>query len=259
MEQGENASKVFGGEEQSETIEKLYNESARYFADLIKERLGEEKNTIYTMADLGSFKGEFLASILVNLPEYTFDTVAIDLEQNVTKNKVAQKKVAAHLYSLPLPDKSIDVEIMRYVLAWNDAEKQKEILKEIARTVKGFAIIQHAGADSENADEWRMRMDDLLDGKEVPKLKRIGHYFSSREEVENWLTENNIPFERISERRVDAVSDVFIKRFALGGEDAEKTCEILADKDYIIQTTWLVYPQKEADRSLEVGLPKWYF
>jgi len=109
-----------------------------------------------------------------------------------------------------------------------------------------FSVIEYihgeSRADNKNSDEWRLRLDDLLDGEEVPKAKRIGHYFSSREEIEKWMKENNINFERLSERKVDYVSNVFIERLELDEDDATKTKNILDDKDYIIQTTWVILP-----------------
>jgi hypothetical protein len=58
------------------------------------------------------------------------------------------------------------------------------------------------------------------------------------------MTEENINFERIAERKVNEVSNVFIERWALNEVDSEKTNKILADKNYIIQTTWLITPNK---------------
>lgn len=243
MEQGERASEIFGGKAESETVEKLYGESAKFFSDIIREKLNGKTVKTYTLADVGGFKGEFLENILKNLSEYNFDTIGVDLEKNLKENNIVKKKIAADLSKLPISGKSIDIAIARYILVWNNEEKQKEILKEISRIVGNFAIVQHAGADSENSDKWRMKLDDLLDGEEVPKAKRTGHYFSSREEIEKWMEENNIRFERISERKVDNLSNVFIERLALSEEDAKKTREILTGKDYIIQTTWLIYSQ----------------
>ncbi len=244
MGQGEKASEVFGGKAMSQTTEKIYSESAQYFSKIIRKKLGKKTDKIYTLADMGSFKGELLKDILANLPEYNFKTIGVDLlEKNLKENKITENKIVADLSRLPISDKNIDVAIVRYVLQWNNKEKQKKILKEISRTIKGFAIIQHAGADNENSDAWRGNIDNLLDGKEVKKIKRMGHYFSSREEIEEWMKESSIKFERLSERKVSSVSNVFIERWGLNEEEARKTREILGDKDYITQTTWLVSPQ----------------
>jgi ubiquinone/menaquinone biosynthesis C-methylase UbiE len=238
--QGEKASEVFKGESNSLTIKQLYEESAEYFADIIKSKLSD-KNKTYKLADLGSFKGELLGNILGKLHDYKFNTIAVDINEEALKeNSFAQKKIIATLDKTTLKNKSVDIAICRYVLQWNNQQKQQEILKEISRITKGFAIIQHVGADNENSDKWRERIDDLLDGEEIPKLKRIGHHFSSRDEIENWMQENKINFERLTERKVENVSNVFIERYNLNDEESLKTKEILGDKNYIIQTTWLI-------------------
>jgi len=244
IEQGENSSKVFSGEmNKSETTKELYGQSAEFFANIIREKLTPDRE--YKLADLGCYGGELLQNILDFLPEYQFNTIGIDCEKNLANNKSAEEKIVADLEQIPLADKSVDVAISRYTLAWNNAEKQKEILKETSRIVHDFAIIQHAGADGENSDAWRAKFDDLFDGNEVPSCKRVGYYFSSREEIEKWMNENKIEFKRIAERRVEAVSNVFIERWALNETDSEKTRHVLSDKDYIIQTTWLIKSNKK--------------
>jgi hypothetical protein len=243
IEQGENSSKVFSGEEnKTQTTVELYGQSAEFFADMIRERL--MPNREYKLADLGCYGGELLQNILDLLPNYKFHTIGVDCEKNLENNKSAEEKIVADLEQIPLADKNVNVAISRYTLAWNNAEKQKEILKEISRIVCNFAIIQHAGADGENSNDWRAKFDDLFDGDEVPACKRTGYYFSSREEIEKWMNENKIKFERIVERKVEEVSNVFIERWALNEEDSEKTRKILADKNYVIQTTWLITPNK---------------
>jgi len=238
--QGEKSSVVFRGESNSLTTKQIYEESAEYFADIIKSKLSD-KNKTYKLADLGSFKGELLGNILEKLHDYKFNTIAVDINKEALKeNSSAQKKIIATLDKITLEDKSVDVAICRYVLQWNNQQKQQEILKEISRITKGFAIIQHAGADNENSDKWRERIDDLLDGEENPKLKRTSYYFSSRSEIENWMQENKINFERLMERRIEDASNIFIERYNLNDEESLKTKEILGDKNYIIQTTWLV-------------------
>lgn len=237
---GEKSSNVFKGESNSLAVRELYGESAEYFADVIKNKLSD-KNKTYKLADLGSFKGELLGNVLDKLPDYKFNTIAVDINEEALKeNSSVQEKIITTLDKSTLKDKSMDVVLCRYVLAWNNQKKQQKILKEIARIVKGFAIIQHAGADVGNSDGWRKKIDDLLDGEEIPKLKRVGHYFSSRNEIEDWMKENKINFERLMERRIENLSDVFIERYNLNKKESKKTKGILGDKNYIIQTTWLV-------------------
>ncbi len=248
--QGIATSKVFEGrsEKGSLTIKHLYAESAAYFAEIIKNNL-PENSTPYTFADFGSAKGELLKNVLNLLKSYHFHTLGIDTELALKENDVAQEKISANLTQLPLEDKSIDLAMMRYVLQWNNQKNQQNILQEIARVIKGFAIVQHVGADNINTDLWRHNFNDVLAGQEVPKLERHGHFVSSREEIETWMKAQNINFQRLSERKVDRISDVLIERYALNEDEADTTRKILADKDYIIQTTWLIFPNKEPDNN----------
>lgn len=237
---GEKTSNVFKGESNSLAARELYGESAEYFADVIKNKLSD-KNKTYKLADLGSFKGELLGNVLDKLPDYKFNTIAVDINEEALKeNSSAQEKIIATLDKTTLEGTSMDVILCRYALAWNNQKKQQEILKEIARIVKGFAIVQHAGADIDNSNKWREKIDNLLNGEEIPKLKRTGYYFSSRSEIENWMKENKINFERLMERKIENLSDVFIERYNLNDSESLKTKEILGDKNYIIQTTWLI-------------------
>lgn len=212
--QGNNTVEVFGGKSRLESIKRIYGESAEYFADIIKERL-PKKDASYSFADFGTHGGDLLKNVLELLDEYDLHTIGIDVEKNMQGNESAQEKIPADLTNIPLEDKSVDFGMSRYVLAWNSPERQQKILKEISRIIKDFAIIQHAGSDNENSVQWRQRFDDVFDGEEVPKLERHGYFYSSREEIESWMKENNINFQRLSERRIENVADAFIERFAL--------------------------------------------
>jgi hypothetical protein len=129
-------------------------------------------------------------------------------------------------------------------LQWNSPERQQAILSEVSRIINNFAIIQHAGADIVDTKKWRERMDNLLCGNDVQKVKRSGHFFSSREEIETIMTQNGIRFEKVKERKVEKVSNVFIERYALDESEAKVSQDILGDSDYIIQTTWILFPKK---------------
>jgi ubiquinone/menaquinone biosynthesis C-methylase UbiE len=239
LAQGARASEIFRGEVMVEPVKKIFGESAQMFSALIKERLGTEGGR-YVLADFGSHEGELLENICKSLSEFDFHTIGIDLENNLKENKAAQEKVSADLGNIPMKDKSVDVGFARYVLHWNDIKKQENILKEIARIVKDFAIIQHVGADCKNSSDWRSRVDDLLDGQEIPKLERHGHFFSSSQEIEKMLTKNNIPFERVSEIRVNDLSETLSQRFSLDKAEKQLAKEMLKGKDYIMQTTWII-------------------
>ena len=183
-----------------------------------------------------------MEKVLPLLPDYDFHTIAIDVEQVLKENKVAKEKIVADLTKkIPIEDDGADIGMMRYVLAWNSPENQQAILKEISRIVKDFTVLQHAGADNSDPSAWREKMDELLGGA-VPKIKRSGHFFSSREEIEKAMVANGINFERLLERRVEKVSNVFIERMKLDESEAKTAQNLLGDKDYIIQTTWLILP-----------------
>jgi ubiquinone/menaquinone biosynthesis C-methylase UbiE len=238
--QGSQASKIFKGKGKAAIVRELYSESAACFSAIIRKKL-KNRNKPYGMADFGCHKGELLQEVLKLLPGYNFHAIGIDLEKNLKENKIIREKIASDLTAIPLKNNSIDFGIMRYVLAWNTKKDQEKILKEILRITKDFVIIQHAGADNENPDDWRENSDNLFTGKDVPKLKRVGYFSSSRKEIEKYFKKNKIKFSRIFERKIDRLSNVFIERFALDKKDSEITRKILGDKDYIIQTNWVIY------------------
>jgi len=243
FEQSKESSSVFSGKFESETTRELYNESAKIISDIIKEKL-DDKTEKNKFVDFGSYKGELLKEVLNLLPGYNFHTIGIDVEKNLEGNEVVKEKIVANMTKkIPLDDHSVDIGMMRYVLTWNNLEEQQNILKEIARIVKKFVVIQHGGADNDNTDMWRKKMDDFLSGEKIPRVKRKDYFFSSREEIEKLMIENNIKFERVMERRVDKVSNVFIERFSLNENEAEISRGIFGDKDYVIQTTWLILSQ----------------
>ncbi len=251
VRQGENTSEVFAGKYKFEATKELYGESAHTVAQVIQNLipLTQDVNSKYEFADLGSFKGELLNSVLAELPNYNFHTTAVDINETALRENNADQKIIATLDRLPIKESSQDVVLARYILAWNNPEEQKDILKEISRITKGVAIVQHAGADSEVSDEWRTSLNNLLDGQAVPKLKREGHFFSSRNEIEKWLEDNNIKFKRLIERKVDNFSDVFTERFNLNEEEIKTMKGVLGDKNYIIQTTWLIFPKNLKDEN----------
>jgi len=241
---GAKTSDVFAGKGESETNREVYGETAKLFADQIRQRLPVRKEP-YTIADIGSFQGELMNNIIQLLPEYKFDTIAIDINEEALFKNTAVKKIVAKAEDLPFKDGSVDVAIMRYVLQWNNAEKQQEILKEIVRTIKNFALIEHVGADTFETEKWRKRLDDLFDGQEVPKMKRGEHFFSSEDEVEKWMQQSNIAFDKLKDKRIENGMDVYIERYGLDEEDAKKSREIMGDKNYFIQTDWVIYPKNK--------------
>lgn len=239
IKQGEKSSQVFGGQGHYLASKTLYTESANYFSEIIKERLSPTKK--YVLIDLGSFKGELLSNILKIIPQYNFYTIGVDKDSlSLKENKIVKEKIIGDLSNIPIKDKSADLVIGRYILVWNKETKQKEILNEISRITKVFAIIQHAGADSLCAKEWRKAFDLLFNGENISKLKRENYYFSSRDEIELWMQKSNIKFVRLIERRVNDVIDTLAERFNLNKEEHDKAKHLIKDKNYIIQTTWII-------------------
>jgi len=245
LNQGESTSEVFAGKYVFEATKELYAQSAPYISSIIEKLLPpmEPETLKYELTDLGSFKGELLSNIISRLPQYHFHTTAVDINEIALRENNADQKIVAELNKLPIKNLSQDVVTARYVLVWNTLTDQQRILSEIARITKGVAIIQHAGADSKNSDEWRYNLNKLLTGIDIPKLKREGHFFSSRQEVEEILNGLAIRYEKIKEKRIDNFSDVFIERYSLNENEKETMKRILDRKDYIFQTTWLIFPK----------------
>jgi len=249
IEQGLDTSRVFSGRANLEATAKLYGQSSNLFSKIISERLPVGRK--YHLADFGSFKGELLNKIIQNLVNrgYNFHTYAIDRIEKVLLENSAETKIHSNLTHVPLEDKSIDIAMARYILVWNSLEDQLKILKEMTRTSKQFAIVQHAGADNVEPEEWRKKIDFLMTGKDVLELKREGCYFSSGQEIEQRMNQNRIKFVRLDELKVSPLSDMFIERYKLEPKSAKKTREILGDKDYVIRTTWLIYEEDQSHAS----------
>lgn len=238
LRQGEKASEIFSGKVEVGPVKKIFSDSAELFADIIRGRLTAGGD--YRLADFGSYKGELLENVCKLLPGFNLHTIGIDLKNNLEENEVAQEKIISDLCDINLENKSVDLGFARYVLHWNSPEKQKQILKEIVRIIKDFTIIQHVGADNKNPETWRQKLDDLLDGEEISKLERHGHFFSSSDELEKWMAENNISFEKILEVCVNDLAETLAQRFSLNESEKQIAREMLSGSDYIMQTTWVI-------------------
>lgn len=235
---------IFKGNSISNAIKEIYGESASLFANLIKSKLPDTEKE-YTLLDIGSSKGELLADILTLLPEYHFDITVTDTNPDaVSQNCIDGKKIVADAESLPFDDKSIDLIIMRYVLQFNLIENQKNIINEVSRVTKGFAIVQHGGADSFDAESWREKIDKIFIDDDLPQIRRSGMFWSTAEEIENYMDSENIRYERILSKKIQGLSQPFIERYSLGNEQATKLRTMLGDKDFLTQTTWIIYPRE---------------
>jgi len=241
--QGDGASKVFKGEGMFQATNEVYNESANLFADVIKNHLSPEG--VAMLADIGSYQGEFLTDVLDKLPEYAFDTIAVEMNENALSYNSANQRVLAGAEKLPFENNSIDIILCRNVLQWNSMEKQKEIVRELARVVHKIAIVQHAGADDISPEEWRNAMDKVFDAKEISQVQRSGRFFSSAKELEDWMHDEKIQFKKVQEKTIENLSDIFIEKYNLPENEALMMKNILGDKDYIQQTTWIIFPSKQ--------------
>ncbi len=238
---GDASAKIFKGKSISAPIIEIYGESAGLFSNIIKSRLPDTGKT-YTLLDIGSSRGELLSDILDLLPEYRFDITVTDTNPNaIAENCINGKKIVTDAESLPFEDKSIDLVIMRYVLQFNLFENQKRIIDEISRVVKGFAIIQHGGADDFNPEAWREVVGKIFIDDELPQIKRDGMFFSSSNEIENYMDSKNVKYERVLSKKIWGLSQAFIERYSLSGEQASYLRDKLGDKDFLVQTTWIIY------------------
>lgn len=239
---GENTSRIFSGKGASKAAKETYAETQKIFANEIRKQLTPNKE--YTIADLGSFRGELLGQLSKELSEYRFKTIAVDINKSALEGNPASVKILADAGRLPFEDKSIDVEVARFLLQWNSWKNQQNILREIVRTTKQFAIVEHAGSANEDSDEWRKRIASLFNGIKIPKLKRSGYFFSSREEIERFMRQSGIYFERIREKVITNVTDIYTERYNLNPTENTMAKEILGDKDFFVQTDWIILPNK---------------
>lgn len=238
--QGDGATEIFSGESKNTVVEKMYGESAPYFAEIIRNFL-VARELSYEILDIGTFRGELLSKVITELGEqYRFNKTGIDLEKDaLVGNNNLDEKILGDAADMPFSDKAFDVVLCRYVLQWNNVDRQKQIISELQRVNRGFVIIQHAGSGDEDADEWKEKIHELVFGG-VPKVSRAQGYFSSPSEIERWMEELNISFKRLQYRRLDGLSSVFAEKYKLTKEEENKVSEILGDKNYIYQTTWIV-------------------
>jgi len=240
--QGPNASKTFSGEAREiSAVREMYGESADLFAHIFEKEFDRLGRKSFGMADLGAHKGDLLRDVLARLSRYNIETIAIERDSNVlNQNDVADRRICADLKRIPLPDGSVDVAFMRYVLQWNEYPDQEMIVSELNRIIRDMAIIQHLGPDNSNANKWRDIVHKILDGKMVPILKRDRYLFSSCEEVEAIFKKLRINFERVQERMIQDLSETFITKFDLHGRDADTVRDVLRGSDYIMQTAFVI-------------------
>ena len=238
---GIKTSDVFRGKSELGPVREIYGESAKFFSEIIRSKFVADKRR--SLLDIGSAKGELLSEMLGYLPEYEFDVTATDTNPYAIDENPAKNKIVADAESLPIDDNTIDITLMRYVLQFNSLNSQENILKEVQRVTKEIAIVQHGGADSVDSDSWRSCVDQIFHSSELLPLNRDGILYSSQNEVESMMDKNNIRYERIQSRRIEGLSQAFIERYSLNEGQIKLIKNMLGDKDYIMQTTWIIYPE----------------
>lgn len=234
--QGIFAEKLFHGLSGNKTIKLVYGESADLFSKIITNTF---KRGQYSLLDLGSHRGEFLDDVIKKLPEFTFSTTAIDINEEDIKINSAQNKITGAITNLPFDDKSFDITLARYCLAWNNVDDQIKILNEIKRVTKDIAIIQHQGADKNNPVPLQKASKALFSGS-VDLLKRDDFYFSTTNEIKQWLDNTGIKYEVVQERKVEGLSGLLIEKYSLDESNKKITKDILQDCDYILQSTFVL-------------------
>jgi ubiquinone/menaquinone biosynthesis C-methylase UbiE len=235
--QGMLAEKLFHGISNNKTIKLVYGESANLFSDVIKKEYKNNKK--YNLLDLGSHKGEFLQDLLTKLPEYDFNTTAVEFNNFDLEQNIADNKILSDVKKIPTEDKKFDITISRYVLAWNSLDNQRKIISEMKRLTKGIVILQHQGADNDNPEELQNSSRELFSGV-VPTLKRDEFYFSTEKELENILKEDNIKYKIIQDRKIEGLAELLIEKYSLSEEDSIKVKNILEDSNYIVQSTFIL-------------------
>ncbi len=243
FDMGPKTKEVFRGNSESLAVKEIYGESAELFAKVIRSKLPPDGS--YSLVDIGSAKGELLQDILKLLPEYSFNVTATDTNSTALSENLVENKIVADAESLPFSEHEIDLGIMRYILQFNLPESQERIIKEIARITKEFTIVQHGGADNDNAEEWRKVVDQIFCDNKLSEINRTGMFWSSAKEIEDFMDKNHIRYERIQSRKIDGLSQVYIERYPLSSEQSTYLRKIMESKDYIVQTTWIIYPNKD--------------
>ena len=96
-------------------MQTLDGKTADFFSEQIKERL-RKREKMYNILDIGSFQGELLSSILSKLPEYHFEPIALDInEEALSKNIASEKRVAADAERMPFEDGSVNLAIVQTI------------------------------------------------------------------------------------------------------------------------------------------------
>ncbi len=240
LDMGNASSRAFAGESRFTAGQEIYGQTVGIFTEQIRSRLIPERT--YTLADVGSYQGELLTNLTDALPEYTFRTIALDNNREALTHNKADQIIVSQGEALPFDDQSIDVVIARYMLQWNDAENQKRILHEMARSMRKLGLIEHVGGDNDDPDIWRQHINRLFSDTHLPQLNRSGHFFSSAAEVEKWMDELGIHYKRIDYQYINNGTDVYVERYGLNDEESLIAKTVMGEKNYFYKTDWVLLP-----------------
>lgn len=240
---GSSTEKAFKGDSEITAIKKTYKESVGVFSKAITTRLsyGGIPTNYESIADFGSHSGGFLGNLLgeLNKGSISFKRIyALELDRDVlVKNISATNKIACDLAKVPVENDLFDVSVARYVLQWNSLKRQSEIIREIARTTKNFAVIQHPTVELSG----QTKFHEIFKGHLISKLKRLESFYSTKEELELIFKESGLNFELADSEKIDDVSDIFIERYELNQEESKFLKDFLGDDDWWDRMTWIIW------------------
>jgi ubiquinone/menaquinone biosynthesis C-methylase UbiE len=243
FDMGSESSRAFLGVSSSQAMKEIYADSAPLFTSIIRSKFTNTEKE-YSLLDIGTHKGEFLSQIVDLLPKYNLGITATDTNSDSLMQHIsAHKKVIADAEFLPFNDSCFDIVLMRYVLQFNPLENQARILSEVSRVTRGIAIVQHGGADDISPELWRAKVHPIFSDDKLLPIKRTATFWSSATELEDFMIKSGIRFEKILSKRINGLSQVYIEKYSLNNDQTIHIKEVLGDKDYIIQTTWIIYPK----------------
>ncbi len=144
------------------------------------------------VADFGGAEGVVLGTISEQLKEDGYRKITpVDLDINLESLKKKNQNligVNASLSNMPIRGNSVDAGVLRFVLPYNTKEKQEQILKNIAGSIKpgGVLIIfQDGGYSKDKGEKYNQFFTEASAaqaGKNIEEIKTT-RYFASGEEI----------------------------------------------------------------------------
>lgn len=198
----------------------------KFFTEPIAARHPDkEENKV--VADFGGAEGTVLGTISQQLKEEGYRKITpVDLDVNLESLKKKNQNlvgVKASLLDIPMKDNSVDAGVLRFVLPYNTKEKQEQILKDIAGSIKpgGVLVIFQDGGYSkdkgEKYDQFFAEASAAQAGKNVEDIKAT-RYFASGEEIIKMA--ERAGFEIIESRELSEVKSwlspqAYVSRFKM--------------------------------------------